>query len=264
MRGPVHTLCLLFDLLGVDLGRMWSALRGIPRYLQDLHTYRKQVTREGSPVPAGRPYPCTGDRYMNSGATTGPYLLQDLHVARRIYENAPELHVDVGSRVDGFVTHVAAFRRIRVLDVRPLGAPIPNVEFVEADFMQPLPDSLVDCCDSLSCLHAIEHFGLGRYGDPVSYNGHLLGFDNLHRCLKRGGTLYLSSPIGPLRVEFNAHRVFSLEYLLGLLKGKYEIRQFSFIDDAGVMHENVSLDSPDARNNFGCRFGCGIAEMTKL
>ena len=260
----MHTLNIMFDLLGISLARMGRALRGIPRYVQDWHAYRGQMASADVPIPMGKPYPCTGDRYMSSGAANGPYFLQDLHVAMRVYRNAPEVHVDVGSRVDGFVTHVAAFRQIRVIDVRPSGARVPNVEFVEADFMRPLPDDLVGSCDSLSCLHAIEHFGLGRYGDPVTCDGHLRGLDNLHKCLKRGGTLYLSAPIGPLRVEFNAHRVFSVEYLLGLFDGKYEIKQFCYIDDAGVMHETSELDGPDAINNFGCRFGCGIFEMTKL
>jgi len=172
--------------------------------------------------------------------------------------------VDVGSRVDGFVTHVASFREIRVIDVRPQSATVPNVDFVQADFMQTLPDALVECCDSLSCLHAIEHFGLGRYGDPVDCDGHLRGLENLYRCLQTGGTLYLSAPIGPLRVEFNAHRVFSVGYLLERFEGQYEIRRFSYIDDAGVMHENVALDGADVHDSFGCRFGCGIFEMTKL
>ena len=29
-------------------------------------------------------------------------------------------HVDIGSRLDGFVAHVASFREIEVLDIRPL------------------------------------------------------------------------------------------------------------------------------------------------
>ena len=66
------------------------------------------------------------------------------------------MHVDVGSRVDGFVAHVAAFRPIQVVDIRRLSNTVPNVTFLQADFMSTLPDSLVACCDSLSCLHALD------------------------------------------------------------------------------------------------------------
>ena len=41
--------------------------------------------------------------------------------------------------------------------------------------MSPLRHELIECCDSLSCLHTVEHIGLGRYGDPVNCDGHLVG-----------------------------------------------------------------------------------------
>lgn len=63
-------------------------------------------------------------------------------------------------------------------------------------------------CDSLSCLHALEHFGLGRYGDPIDPQGFVRGLANMARLLKPGGVFYLSTPIGAERVEFSANRVF--------------------------------------------------------
>jgi hypothetical protein len=36
-------------------------------------------------------------------------------------------------------------------------------------------------CDSLSCLHALEHFGLGRYGDPIDPRGHEKGITRWRR-----------------------------------------------------------------------------------
>jgi len=69
------------------------------------------------------------------------------------------------------VAHVAAFRPIEVFDIRPLHSTVANITFVQADMMQ-LSSELVECTDTLSCLHTIEHFGLGRYGDPIRVNGH--------------------------------------------------------------------------------------------
>jgi hypothetical protein len=57
-------------------------------------------------------------------------------------------------------------------------------------------------------LHAIEHFGLGRYGDPVNPQGYQRGIANMAQLLQPGGTFYLSTPIGQERVEFNANWVF--------------------------------------------------------
>ena len=73
------------------------------------------------------------------------------------------------------------------------------------------PDTLLSAggpCDSISCLHAIEHFGLGRYGDPIHSQGYECGIANIAQLLTPGGRFYLSTPIGMERVEFNANRVF--------------------------------------------------------
>ena len=114
--------------------------------------------------PFAKRYPCLNDWGAESGTASGHYFHQDLLVASRIFENSPKIHVDIGSRIDGFVAHVAAFRKIEIFDVRPLGKTIPNMVFKQVDFMNP-DFHMHHYCDSISSLHAIEHFGLGRYGD---------------------------------------------------------------------------------------------------
>ena len=71
-------------------------------------------------------------------------------------------------------------------------------------------------CDSASCLHALEHFGLGRYGLPIDPNGYRKGLANLASFLRPGSTLYLSTPIGRPRVEFNANWVFDPRNIVAL------------------------------------------------
>ncbi|MEW6380716.1 MAG: DUF268 domain-containing protein [bacterium] len=251
-------------LLGFDPRKTIHAIRNLPFYLYDLKILKNQQAFTKNSFPFGKFYPIFEERTMESGSAKGHYFHQDLLVARRISLNNPKIHVDVGSRVDGFTAHVASFRSIEVIDIRPLSSHIPNVHFMQADLTKNLEKDLIDYCDSLSCLHAIEHFGLGRYGDPVNYDGHLIGLKNLYRILKRYGKLYISVPIGPQRIEFNAHRVFSIVYLLELFVGKYQIDRFSFVDDRGDLHENVTLTDDGIENNFGCNYGCGIFEMTKL
>ena len=68
--------------------------------------------------------------------------------------------------------------------------------------------------ESLSTLHAVEHFGLGRYGDPIHPDGWRRAAEALARVLAPGGRLYFSVPIGRERLVFNAHRVFSPERCL--------------------------------------------------
>jgi SAM-dependent methyltransferase len=195
---------------------------------------------------------------------SGAYFHQDLLVARWVYENRPIRHLDIGSRTDGFIAHVAVFREVEMLDIRDIQSNVKNIVFKRADLMQ-LPEELVGRFDSVSSLHAIEHFGLGRYGDPIDANGHLKALDNIHQLLQPGGVFYFSTPIGPLRVEFNAHRVFSVSYLLDAFKGKFSIESFAYVDDQGDLHTDCSLTaSHEVESNFGCTYGCGIFVLRKI
>lgn len=237
-------------------------MRGLRFFSRDLKNFKKQLGGDAR-FPLGELFPVLNERYAESGTMSGHYFHQDLLVARRIFHNKPAKHVDIGSRIDGFVAHVASFRDIEVFDIRALQSSVSNITFVQADFMRLKPE-LIDYTDSVSCLHAIEHFGLGRYGDPIDAYGHEKGLHSIYQTLKKGGRFYFSTPIGAQRVEFNGHRVFSVEYLLKQFEGKYRIDAFSYVDDRGALHENAQLRPDAVQNNFGCSYGCGIFEMTKL
>jgi hypothetical protein len=117
---------------------------------------------------------------------------------------------------------------------------------------------------SLSCLHAIEHFGLGRYGDPIDLDGHKKGIKNLVRCLTDNGTLYLSTPVGRPRIEFNAHRVFDIHYLLDIFSShQLKLKSFAYVNDAGELIEHADPYSEAGNRNFNLEYGCGIFELTK-
>ena len=195
-----------------------------------------------------------------AGTANGHYFHQDLLVASMINKANPHRHIDVGSSVEGFVAHVASFRDIEVFDIRPLQIQgHPQIRFVQGNLME-LDSKLIDCCDSLSCLHALEHFGLGRYGDPIDPDGHLKGFANLAKMLRSGGTLYLSFPIGhEPGVHFNAHRVFDPAAPLSWSSDQFELTRFDHVDDSGRLH---LLGDPT--NLEPLTYGCGIYTLRKL
>lgn len=203
------------------------------------------------------------DRKMQGGSASGQYFYQDLYVAQKIYERNPIKHIDVGSRVDGFVAHVASYRNIVVYDIRPVNCFAKSINFIQRDLMN-IEISINDLCDSLSCLHALEHFGLGRYGDPINVKGHLIGFENMARILSVGGIFYLSIPIGPERVEFNGGRILSISTVIKMYQQLFELITFSYIDDEGNFHENVNLDLNTIETNANCSNGCGIFELRKI
>lgn len=193
---------ILSEQFGIDLRRLAGAVWGAPRFVSDLLRYRRL---DRTPLQL---QPCLHDRGAEGGAVRGEYFTQDLYVAQMIHRRQPGRHVDIGSRIDGFVAHVASFREIEVLDIRPVRVAIPGVVFRQADLMADgLPPTVR--CDSLSCLHALEHFGLGRYGDTLDAQGSRKGLRNMARLLQPGGHFYLSVPIGRERVVFNANRVFN-------------------------------------------------------
>ncbi len=247
---------------GID-ARKLLAIRRFPGVMKEYFILKRQNASTGSKWDLKFTMPSLYDRYDESGGASGHYFHQDLLVAQKIFQRRPVKHVDVGSSIEGFVAHVATFRSIEVFDIRPLISKTPNIVFRQCDFMS-LQEGFANYCDSVSCLHALEHFGLGRYGDPLDINGHLRGFANLYGMLKPNGILYLSFPIGTERIEFNAHRVFAIKTALEMAEGRFELIEFSYVDDEGDLHENAALDSAAVSSNLQLHYGCGIFEFRKM
>lgn len=232
-----------------------------PSVISDLIKFRKLLGKN-SEFKLGNFYPITIDKRNQSGKISGAHFRHDLLVAKRIYKEKPQKHIDIGSRIDGFVAHVAVFREIEFFDIRPIESKIQNIIFEQADFIS-LPEDLHNYCDSVSSLNAIEHFGLGRYGDPIDPLGHVKAIRNIHKVLKPNGKFYFLVPIGRQRIEFNAHRVFDICYLLDLLQDKFDLVSFSYVDDKGDLFENFELVNEKIKANYGCYFGFGIFELIK-
>jgi len=240
--------------LGADPRRI-IALRNFPNYRAQYQQFRKlggTITHR---------YPILTDYGADAGSANGHYFHQDLLVASFIHDKNPARHIDIGSRIDGFVAHVASFRNIEVMDIRDLdNIGHKNITFIKADLMNE-EGIKCDMTDSVSCLHAIEHFGLGRYGDPLDPNGHLKGFNNIIRMIKSGGILYISFPIGKTNeVHFNAHRVFHPRDIFGwaLDPSGLKLERFDFVDDRGGLHRQA-----DVRDDLNVSYGCGIYMFKK-
>src|SRR5579872_2844102 len=132
--------------------------------------------------------PIYRDRFKEA-ADLGDYFHQDLWAARKVFAARPAHHVDVGSRIDGFVAHLLVFMGVQYVDVRKVPSP-PNgltVTRADATTMEEFADNSIE---SLSTLHAAEHFGLGRYGDPIDPEAHIKFMCSLQRVLAPGGRLY--------------------------------------------------------------------------
>jgi SAM-dependent methyltransferase len=229
----------------------------MPRFVRDCRRYRKAA-------PAGSPFPLRlrdlkpilVDYFEQAGSGEGHYFYQDLWAARKVYEARPERHLDIGSRIDGFVAHVLTFMPVEVIDIRPLSSKVRGLTFRQADAtnLADIPDGSVE---SLSSLHVVEHFGLGRYTDPVDPQACFAAMRAMQRVVRPGGKLYFSVPVGRERVEFNAHRVFAPGTVLSSFP-ELELRSFAAVNDAGEF-------LPDCRPDdvAGARFACGMFEFAR-
>jgi hypothetical protein len=242
---------------GIRPDRLILAIRDWPCFVRERSAFRRLPGADD--MPWGRELPILGERNESSGSLGG-YFHQDLTVARWIHEAEPRRHVDVGSRLDGFIGSLAVFREVEVIDIRPQTRLVRNVRFHQLDLMAELPAEWLHCTDSLSCLHTIEHFGLGRYGDEIDPAGHLKGIERLQAMVAPGGTLYLSTQVGHERIEFNAHRVFAPATVLSWFSGEWEIERCAVIDDACQVSEG---EGSGLLMQTECRTGVGIVAARK-
>lgn len=262
MKKVLKNIYFALNLIGFNSHKFIIFFTQIHLYFNDYFCFRKQMKKNGD-FKFGKPYPILDDKSTTSGTMKGHYFHQDLLIARKIFYNNPIKHIDIGSRIDGFVAHVAVFREIEIFDIRQQESNVKNIVYRQANLMD-MQDEMKEYCDSVSSLHAIEHFGLGRYGDPIDADGHLKAISNIYMILKEGGKFYFSVPIGRQRIEFNAHRVFSLVYLLQILNKNFILNCFSYVDDKGNLFENIELTKDSVSENFNCNYGCGIFELTKI
>jgi len=261
MRRLIKSAYSVSKLFGIDPLKFINSVNGMGFYWRDYSKLKKQRGSDTN-FEFGKLYPILDERYTESGTMSGHYFHQDLFVARKLFLDNPNRHIDIGSRIDGFVAHVASFREIEIIDIREQKGQVKNILFRKADLMT-LPEDLIESCDSISSLNVIEHFGLGRYDDPIDYLGYQKAIENITKILQKGGKFYFSVHIGKQRIEFNAHRIFSVQYLLDLLKPSYDIKSFSYVDDNGSFFEEVKITKENIDKNYGCQFGCGIFELQK-
>ena len=247
-----------------ELLRLRSLARDFYRYYRNKRRYFSLVasSQSGSLFKQTNNFPCYSDHRNKAGDLPKHYFQQDLYIARQIFLANPIRHIDVGSRIDGFVSHVAAFREIEAVDIRSMGAINENIKFLQLDITD--KDSIPhEICDSLSCLHTIEHIGLGRYGDVINPDGWLTALDNLLAMLKPGGVLYLSAPIGEGSVEFDAHRLFLISDLLETVSQRASITKVAVIGDDDRFMSSTDCDSYIKHGQIRVTYGCAIITARK-
>ncbi len=167
------------------------------------------------------------------------YVYHTAWAARKVKEINPEKHIDIASSLY-FPGIVSAFIPVDFYDYRPAPLVLSNLDTKHADLTKLHFES--NSIASLSCLHTIEHIGLGRYGDPIDPEGDIKACMELSRVLAPGGSLLFVTPVGKKAViQFNAHRIYTYDLVMKLFP-ELKLHEFSFVPEHGTdgIHENAN------------------------
>ena len=179
------------------------------------------------------------------------YFYQDSWCAKKIFENKPKSHVDIGSNVE-FIGIISQFVPTATVDIREVDLNQEGLRFVKGSILKlPYFDEAID---SLSSICVIEHIGLGRYGDPLDQFGSEKSAKELKRILAPNGNLYISVPVDDEnKIYFNAHRAFTRDYMLKMFS------PLELVEEKYIYGRSL-FDNYSPKKGFGT----GMYHFTKL
>lgn len=159
---------------------------------------------------------------------------------------------------------MSAFIPVKFYDYRPVKLNLSGLVCESADLLAlPFMDGSIR---SLSCMHVVEHVGLGRYGDPLDPDGDLKAIAELIRVLAPGGLLLFVVPVGGTsKVMFNAHRIYRYDQVIEYFSD-LELKEFALIPDEpehGGLVRNPPKGLADSQN-YGCGCFCFKKETHKV
>lgn len=179
------------------------------------------------------------------------YVYHTAWAARKLKEISPSFHIDISSSLY-FNAITSAFIPIKFYDFRPANIRLNNFSSEKANITHlQFPDNSVE---SISCMHVVEHIGLGRYGDDLNPDGDLSAMFELSRVVASGGSILFVVPIGKPLLQFNAQRVYSFRQIMNQFIG-FSLVEFSLIPDSKKVGIIINaLEEQANEQDFGC--GC--------
>lgn len=226
-------------------------------YLKFISDYRSFKKKSGDAIQWKNRSPRLGDNTTNTHFSRH-YIYHPAWAARIISKINPKKHIDISSTLH-FSTIVSAFIHIDFYDYRPAKLNLTNITSKHANLLSlDFPNNSIK---SLSCMHTIEHIGLGRYGDEINPKGDIKAFSELERVLAPEGDLLIVVPIGKPKILFNAHRIYSYKQVLNALP-KLKLKEFSLIPDKNFNNDIIYNTSEEIANKQ--KYGCGCFWFTKI
>lgn len=199
----MHPVNEILDLVGLRLGYAPKTAKGPKEFEKRYAEQFSQLRKQSGEFTVYREF------YYDAGVHPSSYMdFECEFAARYLQKTSPATVLDIGSyRL--FVIGMLAGHKVTTLDIRPRESSLSNERIVTSDAKELKIPS--DSFDMVISLCALEHFGLGRYGDDFDMDADRKAFNEMIRVLKPGGTLVFSTAItqGPPSIAFNAHRIYS-------------------------------------------------------
>lgn len=220
------------------------SFRNLIRYIKDFISFNKKINNKKVNL-----FPILNEFDPNHEIDYH-YTYHPAWALRVLLSYKAEKHIDLASKLD-FSMATSSFMPVEYHDYRLVNIKFNNFKSVFTDITD-LPFKN-DSVTSLSCMHVIEHIGLGRYGDPLSIDGDLVAAKEMNRVLAKNGHLIFVTPVSnEFRIEFNAHRVYSFNNVIEMFQG-LKLIEFSIVDDKGDFIENCP---PEKLHNQNYACGC--------
>ena len=236
----------------IQSSRMMNRPLNYCKFLNSFHRFKKLYNTSSKRLPlkwADR-LPCLDDN-TESTSFDRHYVYHPAWAARVIAETKPIRHIDISSTLH-FCSMISAFIPVEFYDYRPADLRLPNLISNHAD-LAALPFEC-NSVASISCMHVVEHIGLGRYGDHIDPDGDLKAMNELYRVLSPGGNLLFVVPIGHQRIMYNGHRIYSYEQIIRSFPG-LQLLEFTLIPDS--WEDGGMVVSPDDELLNRQVYGCG-------
>jgi hypothetical protein len=257
MKPMVKNICIMIKKLIKRMPfsvKVFESLVYLFRYFQYItdyarfnHIAQNMANRFGALVWKDR-YPCLGED-TETTFFDSHYVYHPAWAARIVSQLQPSVHVDISSTLN-FCAIVSAFVPVEFYDYRPAILNLENLNCKRGDLMKlPFEDESIK---SISCMHVVEHLGLGRYGDPLDPDGDLKAIAELKRVLAKGGSLLFVTPTGKPKIRYNAHRIYSYDQIVSYFAGLH-VEQFALVDDKNQFTINANPAYAN-QQEYGC--GC--------
>ena len=181
------------------------------------------------------------------------YLYHTAWATRVLKKTKPDLHYDFASDLR-FITIISSFIKTIQFNLNIPTIKLSGLSFEKTDLTN-MNNIKSDSLSSVSCMHVIEHIGLGRYGDPINQNGDKFAINEIKRVLAKNGNLLFVTPLGKKKIYFNAHRVYSYEDIINYFK-ELKLVEFSLIEDNGFEKGIIENADPALVKNNDYACGC--------